>query len=138
MHLALQSCNLDDGTAFELADSDGDDNLGGALSSDDDEDTDNKRVRNFSVRTGVLDEKAAATQALGLFALHTKGAFQPYPSLSIFWSVGISPVLIFLLVSFLRHHLVLIHYLQLSCFISFKFCDGRSSVIPYSHSHFLL
>lgn len=84
MHLALQSCNLDDGTAFELADSDGDDNLGGALSSDDDEDTDNKRVRNFSVRTGVLDEKAAATQALGLFALHTKSAFQPYPSLIIF------------------------------------------------------
>lgn len=79
VHLALQSCNLDDGTAFELADSDGDDNLGGALSSDDDEDgDDNKRVRNFSVRTGVLDEKAAATQALGLFALHTKGAFQPY------------------------------------------------------------
>lgn len=87
VHLALQSCNLDDGTAFELADSDGDDNLGGALSSDDDddeEDGDNKRLRNFSVRTGVLDEKAAATQALGLFALHTKSAFQPYPSLSIF------------------------------------------------------
>lgn len=79
--LALQSCNLDDGTAFELADSDGDDNIGGAiggLSSDEDEDTDNKRVRNFSVRTGVLDEKAAATQALGSFALHTKAAFMPY------------------------------------------------------------
>lgn len=85
VHLALQSCNLDDGTAFELADSDGDDNLGGAiggLSSDEDEDTDNKRVRKFSVRTGVLDEKAAATQALGLFALHTKSAFMPYPSLT--------------------------------------------------------
>jgi hypothetical protein len=85
VHLALQSCNLEDGTAFELADSDGDDNLGGAiggLSSDEDEDTDHKRVRNFSVRTGVLDEKAAAAQALGLFALHTKSAFMPYPFLS--------------------------------------------------------
>jgi hypothetical protein len=29
------------------------------------------RVRNISIRTGVLDEKAAATQALGLFAQHT-------------------------------------------------------------------
>jgi hypothetical protein len=53
------------------------------VSSDEDEDTDNKRVRNFSVRTGVLDEKAAATQALGLFALHTKSAFMPYPFLSV-------------------------------------------------------
>lgn len=80
--LAVASCNLDDGTAFELGDLDGDDNLGsaiGGLSSDDDDDTDNKRVRNFSVRTGVLDEKAAATQSLGLFALHTKSAFMPYP-----------------------------------------------------------
>jgi hypothetical protein len=81
--LAVASCNLDDGTAFELGDLDGDDNLGSAIgglsSDDDDDDTDNKRVRNFSVRTGVLDEKAAATQSLGLFALHTKSAFMPYP-----------------------------------------------------------
>lgn len=81
--LAVASCNLDDGAAFELGDLDGDDNLGSAIgglsSDDDDDDTDNKRVRNFSVRTGVLDEKAAATQSLGLFALHTKSAFMPYP-----------------------------------------------------------
>lgn len=47
--------------------------------SSDDEARDEPRVRNISVRTGVLDEKAAATQALGLFALHTKTAFAPYP-----------------------------------------------------------
>jgi len=81
--LALASCNLDDGTAFDPADSDGDnDDLDkgiGSVSSDEDEDTDSKRIRNFSVRTGVLDEKAAATQALGLYALHTKSSFMPYP-----------------------------------------------------------
>ncbi|CAM6009508.1 unnamed protein product [Sphagnum balticum] len=80
--LALASCNLDDGTAFDPADSDGDnDDLDkgiGSVSSDEDEDTDSKRIRNFSVRTGVLDEKAAATQALGLYALHTKSSFMPY------------------------------------------------------------
>lgn len=27
----------------------------------------------------MLDEKAAATQALGLFALHTKSSYAPYP-----------------------------------------------------------
>jgi importin-4 len=31
------------------------------------------------VRTGLLDEKAAATQAIGYFALHTKSAYAPYP-----------------------------------------------------------
>jgi hypothetical protein len=31
VHLALQSCNLEDGTAIEVAESDGDDNLGGAI-----------------------------------------------------------------------------------------------------------
>ncbi|KAG6541698.1 hypothetical protein Mapa_016963 [Marchantia paleacea] len=79
--LALASCNLDDGTALDFDDSgdeaDMSNGLGG-LSSDDENESDNKRVRNISVRTGVLDEKAAATQALGLFALHTKKAFMPY------------------------------------------------------------
>lgn len=81
--LALGSCNLDDGTAVDFDDSsdDGENDAGGlgVLSSDDDDDADNKRLRNISVRTGVLDEKAAATQALGLFALHTKQAYMPYP-----------------------------------------------------------
>ncbi|CAM6083186.1 unnamed protein product [Calypogeia fissa] len=80
--LALASCNLDDGTAIDFDDSseDGENEASGvgALSSDDDDDADNKRLRNISVRTGVLDEKAAATQALGLFALHTKQAYMPF------------------------------------------------------------
>ncbi|WJX26160.1 hypothetical protein P8452_15124 [Trifolium repens] len=36
------------------------------------------RVRNISIRTGVLDEKAAATQALGLFAQHTTISYARY------------------------------------------------------------
>lgn len=50
----------------------------GGVSSDDDDHVE-PRVRNISIRTGVLDEKAAATQAIGLFALHTKNSFAPYP-----------------------------------------------------------
>lgn len=61
----------------------------GGVSSDEDN-HDNRRVRNFSVRTGVLDEKAAATQALGAFAAHTKAAFSPYP----WFFVGLPPFLI--------------------------------------------
>ncbi|KAK6915147.1 hypothetical protein RJ641_020264 [Dillenia turbinata] len=77
--LAFASCNLDDGSAVDIDDSDGDDNVSGfgGVSSDD-EAHDEPRVRNISIRTGVLDEKAAATQALGLFALHTKSSFAPY------------------------------------------------------------
>ncbi|KAK3016311.1 hypothetical protein RJ639_007291 [Escallonia herrerae] len=77
--LAFSSCNLDDGSAVDIDDSDEDDNTTGfgGVSSDD-EAHDEPRVRNISIRTGVLDEKAAATQALGLFALHTKSAYAPY------------------------------------------------------------
>ncbi|KAK6911106.1 Importin-beta, N-terminal domain [Dillenia turbinata] len=77
--LAFASCNMDDGSAVDIDDSDGDDNVSGfgGVSSDD-EAHDEPRVRNISIRTGVLDEKAAATQALGLFALHTKSSFAPY------------------------------------------------------------
>lgn len=45
---------------FELVDFDGDDNIGGVIGGflfDEDEDIDNKRVWNFSVWIGVLDEK---------------------------------------------------------------------------------
>eukprot|EP01018_Ginkgo_biloba_P037641 Gb_34116 [translate_table: standard] len=77
--LAFASCNLDDGSAVDIDDSDGDDTANGFGGVSSDEETqDDRRVRNISVRTGVLDEKAAATQALGLFALHTKSAFTPY------------------------------------------------------------
>ncbi|XP_051145314.1 uncharacterized protein LOC127261141 [Andrographis paniculata] len=77
--LAFSSCNLDDGSAVDIDDSDEDDHVNGfgAVSSDD-EARDEPRIRNISVRTGVLDEKAAATQALGLFALHTKTSYAPY------------------------------------------------------------
>lgn len=78
--LVLSSCNLDDGSAVDIDDSDDDEenaNGFGGVSSDD-EAHDEPRVRNISIRTGVLDEKAAATQALGLFALHTKSAYAPY------------------------------------------------------------
>ncbi|CAL5377844.1 unnamed protein product [Camellia sinensis] len=77
--LAFSSCNLDDGSAVDIDDSDEDENISGfgGVSSDD-EAHDEPRVRNISIRTGVLDEKAAATQALGLFALHTKSSFAPH------------------------------------------------------------
>lgn len=77
--LAFSSSNLDDGSAVDVDESDGDDNVHGfgGVSSDD-EAHDEPRVRNISIRTGVLDEKAAATQALGLFALHTKSSYAPY------------------------------------------------------------
>ncbi|XP_058215824.1 uncharacterized protein LOC131326928 [Rhododendron vialii] len=76
--LAVSSCNLDDGSAVDIDESE-DENVNGfdGVSSDD-EAHDEPRVRNISIRTGVLDEKAAATQALGLFALHTKSSFAPY------------------------------------------------------------
>ncbi|XP_076928217.1 uncharacterized protein LOC143592100 [Bidens hawaiensis] len=78
--LAFSSCNLDDGPVVSINDSDRDEDedVGlGAVSSDDEAD-DEPRIGNISIRTDVLDEKAAATQALGLFALHTKSAFAPY------------------------------------------------------------
>ncbi|RWW76250.1 hypothetical protein BHE74_00015669 [Ensete ventricosum] len=62
---------------MDIDDSDSVDNGFGGVSSD--EENDEPRVRSISVRTGVLDEKAAATQAIGLFALHTKGSYAPYP-----------------------------------------------------------
>ncbi|KAK7843352.1 importin-4 [Quercus suber] len=76
--LAFASCNLDDGSAVDIDESD-DENINGfgGVSSDD-EAHDEPRVRNISIRTGVLDEKAAATQALGLFAEHTKISYAPY------------------------------------------------------------
>ncbi|XWS22893.1 hypothetical protein CRYUN_Cryun29cG0075000 [Craigia yunnanensis] len=76
--LAFSSCNLDDGSAVDIDESD-DENINGfGEVSSDDEAHDEPRVRNISIRTGVLDEKAAATQALGLFAQHTKSSFSPY------------------------------------------------------------
>ncbi|KAM0948917.1 putative importin-beta domain, armadillo-like helical, importin beta family [Dioscorea sansibarensis] len=80
--LAFSSCNLDDGSAVDIDDSDSIENGFGGVSSDDDT-NDGPRVRNISIRTGVLDEKAAATQAIGMFALHTKASYAPYLEESI-------------------------------------------------------
>ncbi|KAH7679489.1 Importin-beta N-terminal domain-containing protein [Dioscorea alata] len=80
--LAFSSCNLDDGSAVDIDDSDSIENGFGGVSSDDDT-NDEPRVRNISIRTGVLDEKAAATQAIGMFALHTKASYAPYLEESI-------------------------------------------------------
>ncbi|KAG7976236.1 hypothetical protein I3843_06G139700 [Carya illinoinensis] len=76
--LAFASCNLDDGSAVDIVESDDEIFNGFGGVSSDDEARDEPRVRNISIRTGVLDEKAAATQALGLFAQHTKGSYAPY------------------------------------------------------------
>ncbi|GAV67566.1 HEAT domain-containing protein/HEAT_EZ domain-containing protein, partial [Cephalotus follicularis] len=76
--LAFTSCNLDDGSAVDIDESDDENVNGFGGVSSDDEANDEPRVRNISVRTGVLDEKAAATQALGLFALHTNSSYAPY------------------------------------------------------------
>ncbi|XVE85510.1 hypothetical protein DITRI_Ditri17bG0096400 [Diplodiscus trichospermus] len=76
--LAFSSCNLDDGSAVDIDESDDENVNGFGEVSSDDEAHDEPRVRNISIRTGVLDEKAAATQALGLFAQHTKSSFAPY------------------------------------------------------------
>ncbi|GBG68591.1 hypothetical protein CBR_g3136 [Chara braunii] len=84
MPQAFASCYLDDGSLVDVEGSDneeeGDMDNGAVdlVSSDEDHEGDDTKVRNLSIRTGVLDEKAAATQALGLFALHTKEAFRPY------------------------------------------------------------
>ncbi|WCJ22642.1 ARM repeat superfamily protein [Euphorbia peplus] len=76
--LAFSSCNLDDGSAVDIDEPDDEYNIGFGGVSSDDEAHDEPRVRNISVRTGVLDENAAATQALGFFALHTKSSYAPY------------------------------------------------------------
>ncbi|KAI3810363.1 hypothetical protein L1987_19975 [Smallanthus sonchifolius] len=81
--LAFSSCYLDDGPAVDINDSDEDEDededvVGLGSVSSDDEAQDEPKVGNISIRTEVLDEKAAATQALGLFALHTKSAYAPY------------------------------------------------------------
>ncbi|RDY02823.1 hypothetical protein CR513_13674, partial [Mucuna pruriens] len=76
--LAFTSCNLDDGSAVDIDECDDEIANGFGGVSSDDEAHDEPRVRNISIRTGVLDEKAAATQALGLFAQHTKTSYAPY------------------------------------------------------------
>jgi hypothetical protein len=81
MPFTLASCNLDDGQVLFDDNPTTSSSKGGfgALSSDDDSDDEDRRHgASLSIRTGVLDEKSAATQALGLYAQHTGAAFLPY------------------------------------------------------------
>jgi len=50
----------------------------GAMDSEDDDDGSQGRERQLSVRTGVLDEKCAALNALGHYAEHLPAQFAPY------------------------------------------------------------
>ncbi|CAI7796168.1 unnamed protein product, partial [Closterium sp. NIES-54] len=93
--LAFSSCRLDDGiivgpaaTDTDAADAEGGGRrqLAAALaageissdSEDEDEEGALRGLRGISVRTAVLDEKAAAAQAIGAYAQYTKAAFGPY------------------------------------------------------------
>jgi hypothetical protein len=67
---AFASLDLDDGVTFDDSDDDDD----GDSADGDDE----RRVRNLSVRTGVLDEKASAARALGEYARLCGAAFTPF------------------------------------------------------------
>ncbi|PNX92656.1 importin beta-4 [Trifolium pratense] len=88
--LAFSSCNLDDGSAIDIDECDDEIANGFEGVSSDDEAHDEPRVRNISIRTGVLDEKAAATQALGIFAQHTTISYAPYPLLELLFVSFIS------------------------------------------------
>mmetsp|Transcript_7080 Transcript_7080/g.26039 ORF Transcript_7080/g.26039 Transcript_7080/m.26039 type:complete len:1099 (+) Transcript_7080:125-3421(+) len=83
--LAMNSANTDDGAVFDFGDEDG----GGGLQSlvtqlgDDDDDDEfdmdpEDLLKGISVRTGVLDEKAAALSALGTYALKCGAQYKPY------------------------------------------------------------
>ncbi|GJP51676.1 hypothetical protein CLOM_g10825 [Closterium sp. NIES-68] len=92
--LAFSSCRLDDGIvvgphdADEAADAEGGGRqqlaaalAGGEISSDSEDEEEGatlRGLRGISVRTAVLDEKAAAAQAIGAYAQYTKAAFGAY------------------------------------------------------------
>mmetsp|Transcript_63949 Transcript_63949/g.202345 ORF Transcript_63949/g.202345 Transcript_63949/m.202345 type:complete len:485 (-) Transcript_63949:57-1511(-) len=86
------TCAMDDGTVFGDGSNDDEDCGGGKGGgpfgdvSSDEESEDN--YRGLSVRTGVLDEKSAAVQAIGLLARHTLGGFLPYLEASLEIVVG--------------------------------------------------
>lgn len=74
---ALASCNQDDGTFGEDADgsglaaSPGSVSLGEDSSEDEDDEDGDAAEHRMNVRTGVLDEKASASQVLGSYPEHT-------------------------------------------------------------------
>ncbi|EFJ45451.1 hypothetical protein VOLCADRAFT_94324 [Volvox carteri f. nagariensis] len=74
--LALESIAQNDGM---WDDDDDDDDEGESEEEEEGEDEGaRKRAQQFSIRTGVLDEKCAATAALGLYAQAAPAAFMPY------------------------------------------------------------
>ncbi|GLI66665.1 hypothetical protein VaNZ11_010595 [Volvox africanus] len=71
--LALESINLDDGVCGEDLTDDEDDE-----GEEDEEEEEGRKEQQFRIRTGVLDEKCAATAALGVYAQAAPAAFMPY------------------------------------------------------------
>ncbi|PNH04952.1 putative importin subunit beta-4 [Tetrabaena socialis] len=71
--LALASISQDDGV-FDGPDGDDEEEE----EEEDDEETETRREQPLNVRTGVLDEKCAATSALGLYAQAAPAAFLPF------------------------------------------------------------
>ncbi|KAK9828387.1 hypothetical protein WJX81_002836 [Elliptochloris bilobata] len=82
---AIESCAQDDGRVGDSSDeSDEADSRSRSLHSDSDtdaggsDDEDGAGEQRLSIRTAVLDEKAAASQALGIYAAEARAAFAPY------------------------------------------------------------
>ncbi|KAK9905642.1 hypothetical protein WJX75_003705 [Coccomyxa subellipsoidea] len=82
---AIASCSQDDGVAEDNSDEEGTaETKSESIGSDDeadeegDDEDDEDPSRRLNVRTGVLDEKAAATQALGVYARETLAHYAPY------------------------------------------------------------
>ncbi|GLC39350.1 hypothetical protein PLESTB_000894500 [Pleodorina starrii] len=74
--LALESVNQDDGVFGD--DDDDDEEEEEDDDEEEDEESEARRAQQLSVRTGVLDEKCAATAALGWYAHACPAAFLPY------------------------------------------------------------
>ncbi|CAL5224745.1 g7478 [Coccomyxa viridis] len=81
---AFASCSQEDGTAGDDSEEEGSaeaksESLGSDIDDDEeDEDDEEGASRRLNVRTGILDEKAAAAQALGLYAKGTLELYGPY------------------------------------------------------------
>ncbi|KAL3153296.1 hypothetical protein ABBQ38_011641 [Trebouxia sp. C0009 RCD-2024] len=81
---ALASCNQDDGTFGEDVDSPalvaspGSVSLGTDSSEDEDDEDGDAAEHRMNIRTGVLDEKASASQVLGSYPEHTGALYAPH------------------------------------------------------------
>lgn len=72
---------------------------GAAFDSDSDSDSDDEdldeRAEQMQVRTGALDEKSSAMQALGMYAEHTGEAFLPYLERAVKTAESLTSMLLF-------------------------------------------